>query len=129
MAGAMRRPRTNGLNIGRVRKPFNLKALLSMLLLAEMLAGCSADNHAVLHSAKGDYAFSIEIADTEADRAKGLMFRQSLAADAGMLFDYGHEQLASFWMQNTFIPLDMIFVSADGVVKTIKVNARPLASR
>jgi uncharacterized membrane protein (UPF0127 family) len=43
-----------------------------------------------------------------------------------MLFDYGHEQLASFWMQNTLIPLDMIFIGADGVVKTIHVNARPL---
>jgi uncharacterized membrane protein (UPF0127 family) len=54
------------------------------------------------------------------------MFRDHLAPDAGMLFDYGTEQLASFWMQNTLIPLDMIFVGADGVVKTIHVNARPM---
>jgi hypothetical protein len=54
------------------------------------------------------------------------MFRTSLAPDAGMLFDYHHEQEADFWMQNTLIPLDMVFIAADGTVKTIHVNARPL---
>jgi uncharacterized membrane protein (UPF0127 family) len=54
------------------------------------------------------------------------MFRTSLAPDAGMLFDYHHEQMATFWMQNTMIPLDMIFVAADGTVKTVHVNARPM---
>ena len=54
------------------------------------------------------------------------MFRTSLAPDAGMLFDYHQEQQAAFWMQNTLIPLDMIFIAADGTVKTIHVNARPM---
>ena len=96
------------------------------LLVLGTVAACSADNRAVLHTAKGDFAFNVEIADTNATRAKGLMFRTSLAADAGMLFDYHQEQLATFWMQNTLIPLDMVFISADGIVKTVHVNARPM---
>jgi uncharacterized protein len=96
------------------------------LVLMTAAAACSADNRAVLHTAKGEFAFNIEIADDDAERAKGLMFRDHLAPDAGMLFDYHKEQLAAFWMQNTLIPLDMIFISADGIVRTIHVNARPL---
>jgi uncharacterized membrane protein (UPF0127 family) len=92
-----------------------------------MLAACSSpDSRLVLHTAKGDFAFTVEIADDGAERAQGLMFRDHLAADAGMLFDYGEEQMAAFWMQNTLIPLDMIFIGADGVIKNIHVNARPL---
>ena len=91
------------------------------------LAACSnAESKLVLHTDKGEFPFTVEIADDDAERAQGLMFREQLAPDAGMLFDYGQEQLTSFWMQNTLIPLDMIFVGADGVVKNIHVNARPL---
>ena len=81
---------------------------------------------AVLHTATGDYPFTIEIADTPQEQQKGLMYRQDLAPDAGMLFDYGQEQRVSFWMQNTYIPLDMIFIAADGTVKHIHENAKPL---
>ena len=92
-----------------------------------LLAACSnAESKLVLHTDKGDFAFTVEIADDGAERAQGLMFRDHLAADAGMLFDYGEEQLTSFWMQNTLIPLDMIFIGADGTVKNIHVNARPM---
>lgn len=90
------------------------------------LAACSDDSHAVLHTGKGDFNFTVEIADTDAERAKGLMFRQDLAPDAGMLFDFGQERETSFWMQNTYIPLDMVFIAADGEVKNIHVNARPM---
>ncbi|MBN9304043.1 MULTISPECIES: DUF192 domain-containing protein [unclassified Devosia] len=96
------------------------------LVLLSAAAACSADNRGVFHTAKGDFAFTLEIADTEAQRERGLMFRTSLAPDAGMLFDYHQEQQAAFWMQNTLIPLDMIFIAADGTVKTIHVNARPM---
>lgn len=99
--------------------------LAFVLVLLSVASACSADNRVVFHTSKGDFPFTVEIADTEASREKGLMFRTSLAPDAGMLFDYHHEQQASFWMQNTLIPLDMIFISADGIVKTIHVNAQP----
>ena len=105
---------------------FRVVRLAAALLLLTVATACSADNHAVFHTAKGDFRFTIEIADTEAEREKGLMFRTSLAPDAGMLFDYHHEQEADFWMQNTLIPLDMVFISADGIVKSIHVNARPM---
>ncbi|OJX17885.1 MAG: hypothetical protein BGO82_16855 [Devosia sp. 67-54] len=100
--------------------------LAMTLVLLSAAAACSADNRGVFHTAKGDFAFTLEIADTEAQRERGLMFRTSLAPDAGMLFDYHQEQQAAFWMQNTLIPLDMIFIAADGTVKTIHVNARPM---
>jgi hypothetical protein len=91
------------------------------------LGACSGgENRLVLHTAKGDFAFTVEIADDGKERAQGLMFRDRLAPDAGMLFDYFEEQETSFWMQNTLIPLDMIFIGADGVVKNIHVNAKPL---
>ena len=106
----------------RVLRAFGL--VLTALVLAP-LAACSDDSRAVLRTASGDYAFSVEIADDDAERSKGLMFRQSLASDRGMLFDFKTERQASFWMRNTFIPLDMIFIAADGTVKTIHANARP----
>jgi uncharacterized membrane protein (UPF0127 family) len=109
-----------------VRSAFAAVRLAFALLLLTVATACSADNRAVFHTSKGDFAFNVEIADTEASRERGLMFRTSLAPDAGMLFDYHTEQQASFWMQNTLIPLDMIFISADGIVKTIHVNARPM---
>jgi uncharacterized membrane protein (UPF0127 family) len=100
--------------------------LLAALVVAFPLAACSDENRAVLHTAKGEFAFHVEIADNDAERAKGLMFRQELAADAGMLFDFGQERQTSFWMQNTYIPLDMVFISAEGIVRNIHMNARPL---
>ena len=80
----------------------------------------------VIHSSNGSHAFNVELADTPDTRARGLMFRQELAPDAGMLFDYGAEQMASFWMENTYIPLDMVFIKADGRIESIHLNARPL---
>ena len=96
--------------------------------LLTLATACSAadETRAILHTATGDYPFTFEIADDSAEHAKGLMFRDTLAPDAGMLFDYGREREVSFWMQNTLIPLDMIFIGGDGVVKSIHVNARPL---
>jgi uncharacterized membrane protein (UPF0127 family) len=98
-----------------------------LLLLLGTVSACSAgDDHLVFHTAKGDFGFTIEIADTEASRERGLMYRTTLAPDAGMLFDFHAEGVRNFWMQNTLIPLDMIFVAEDGTVKTIHVNARPM---
>jgi uncharacterized membrane protein (UPF0127 family) len=103
-----------------------MRSIVAAFVLLVVAACSSGEDRLVLHTGKGDFTFTVEIADTNEERAKGLMFRNELAADAGMLFDYGKEQEASFWMQNTLIPLDMIFIGADGVVKTIHVNAKPL---
>lgn len=78
---------------------------------------------------KGDWGqarFSVEIADDEAERAQGLMHRTEMARSAGMLFVYPQPQAMSFWMRNTLIELDMIFVDARGVVRHIHHRAQPL---
>lgn len=94
-------------------------------LLSLPIAACSQEDRAILHTSDGDYTFKIELASTQAERSKGLMFRQELAPDAGMLFDFQEEREVAFWMRNTFIPLDMIFIAADGTIRRIHVNARP----
>lgn len=97
----------------------------AVLVMALPLAACSDEGRLVIHSETGEHAFNVEVVDTPESRAQGLMYRQDLADDAGMLFDFGAEREVSFWMRNTLIPLDMIFVRADGVVQNIHVNAIP----
>ena len=99
--------------------------VLALAIGLAPLAACSSDDRLVLHTATGDYPFTVEVVDTPAGRAEGLMYRQSLAPDAGMLFDFKETRETAFWMRNTFIPLDMIFIDAAGVVKTVHVNAKP----
>jgi hypothetical protein len=99
--------------------------IAAVAAVAVPLAACSDEGKLILHSDTGDHSFNVEVVDTNESRAKGLMYVQELADDAGMLFDFKEEREVSFWMRNTFIPLDMIFIGADGVVKTIHVNARP----
>ncbi len=71
--------------------------------------------------------FTVEIARTEAQQAQGLMNRQSLAPDRGMIFPYDPPVAASFWMKNTLIPLDIIFIRTDGVIARIEANTVPLS--
>jgi uncharacterized protein len=80
-------------------------------------------------SKSGVHVFAVEIADTDATREKGLMFRKSLPEGQGMLFDFHEEQPVGFWMQNTYIPLDMIFIRGDGSILRIAENTEPLSTR
>ncbi|WP_095090730.1 DUF192 domain-containing protein [Mesorhizobium sophorae] len=68
----------------------------------------------------GDRSFSIEVANTAAEREAGLMYRQDMADDHGMLFVFDIQQQVGFWMQNTPMPLDLIFVGQDGKIRAIK---------
>ncbi|WHO39943.1 DUF192 domain-containing protein [Sphingobium sp. AP49] len=79
----------------------------------------------VIHTAKGPRHFSVEVARTEAEQEQGLMFRKTLDADGGMLFPMAPPRTASFWMKNTIIPLDIIFVHTDGTIAFIGANAVP----
>jgi uncharacterized membrane protein (UPF0127 family) len=80
-------------------------------------------------SKTGVHSFSVEVVDSDADRAKGLMFRKSLPEGTGMLFDFKVEQDVAFWMQNTYIPLDMIFIRADGRILRIAENTEPMSTK
>ena len=77
----------------------------------------------------GVHVFSVELADNDAERAKGLMYRKELPEGRGMLFDFQRDQEVSFWMQNTYIPLDMIFIRGDGRILRIAENTEPLSTR
>ena len=80
-------------------------------------------------SKTGVHIFSVEIVDNDADRAKGLMYRRELPEGRGMLFDFHRDQEVSFWMQNTYISLDMIFIRGDGQILRIEENTVPLSTR
>ena len=80
----------------------------------------------VILTHRGPHRFQVEVADNEATRERGLMFRKALAPDHGMLFDFKTPQPVSFWMRNTLIPLDMVFITADGRILSIARNAAPL---
>ena len=71
--------------------------------------------------------FTVEVARSPAEQEQGLMNRQSLAPDRGMIFPYAPPQNVSFWMKNTLIPLDMVFVRADGTIARIEANTAPLS--
>ena len=99
------------------------------LLLAAGPARTAEPRTLEIASKTGVHIFAVEIADTEAQREKGLMFRKNLPDGQGMLFDFKREQDVSFWMQNTYIPLDMIFIRGDGSILRIVENAEPLSTR
>jgi uncharacterized protein len=100
-------------------------AIAAAIFAALPLSALADDTQLVIHSEGGDHAFTVEVVDTAESRARGLMYRTELADDAGMLFDFKEVRPVSFWMRNTYIPLDMIFIEADGTILNIHENARP----
>jgi uncharacterized protein len=78
-------------------------------------------------SKTGVHTFAVEMALTPEEQAKGLMFRRELPEGQGMLFDFQREQPAIFWMKNTYVSLDMIFIRADGRILRIAENTVPLS--
>ncbi len=78
---------------------------------------------------KGAQVFFVEVVRSEKERNRGLMFRKEMAVGHGMLFDYYPAQVVAFWMKNTFLPLDIIFIGPDGRIIRIEENAVPHSLR
>jgi uncharacterized protein len=109
-----------------------LWAALSLIFIA-VLADAPARGAGLeplqIVTATGTHDFQVEIAKDEASRARGLMDRRYMPADHGMLFEFDREEPEAFWMKDTYIPLDMIFISRSGMVTNIVANAEPLSER
>ncbi len=86
----------------------------------------STEPEVVLLARAGELHVKVELARSEPERMRGLMFRQSLESGRGMLFLFEHPEHLKFWMKNTYIPLDMIFIGADRRIVGIEQNAEPL---
>ena len=99
--------------------------LAASLSASVVHAQCSEDTVSV-RGEFGTARFTVAVADDHAERAQGLMFVEQMATMEGMLFVYDRPQSVSFWMRNTLIPLDMVFVGADGVIDNIHAMAQPL---
>ncbi|HLK10968.1 MAG TPA: DUF192 domain-containing protein [Candidatus Binatia bacterium] len=100
-----------------------------VLLLAALAAACAGPApRAVIRTARGPVAVTVEVADTDAARERGLMYRTALAEGHGMLFVFPTAAEHAFWMKNTLIPLDMIFIADDRRIVGIHPDATPLST-
>jgi uncharacterized protein len=104
-------------------------ALLAMLILAGAAFAQTFEPLTILSQGGQRHSFQVEVARNDADRAQGLMFRRSMPPDRGMLFDFGRVEPVAMWMQNTYLPLDMLFIRPDGSIARIAANAEPLSTR
>ncbi len=105
-------------------------ALVACLALgAERPARAAGKSTLEIVSKTGVHAFTVELATNDDERSRGLMFRKELPEGRGMLFDFEHEAPVAFWMHNTYIPLDMIFIRGDGSILRIAESTEPLSDR
>ncbi|WP_371223829.1 DUF192 domain-containing protein [Roseovarius sp. 2305UL8-3] len=119
-------------NGGKILR-LTLSGLIATLGLAltsgSALASECREDQVHLRGDWGQARFTVELADDDEERAQGLMGRESMARSAGMLFVYPRPRLAGFWMKNTLIPLDMIFMDKTGTVTHVHHEAVPLDER
>ena len=110
-----------------------LWAALAVVAIVALAAGGAARSDGLealqIVTAGGAHDFQVEIARDDASRARGLMDRRFMPPDHGMLFEFDREAPEAFWMKDTYIPLDMIFISRTGVVTNIVADAEPLSER
>ena len=82
-----------------------------------------------LITATGRHPFDVEVAESDEEKARGLMFRRSMPENAGMIFPYWPPQEATMWMRNTYLSLDMVFIAADGTVHRVEHGTEPFSER
>jgi len=116
--------------------PAILRALCALLFLGAGLHAAPAQDAAsgpteplTIASRAGRHAFAVEVMRTDADRSRGLMYRRAMAPDHGMLFDFQTAAPVAMWMKNTYLPLDMVFIRADGTIARIAQNTEPLSTK
>ena len=111
-----------------------MRRLLMAVAALVFLTGCSPAEKAqprlpridiTIDTPDSPAKFTVEVAANEDQRRDGLMFRKEMGENQGMLFEYDKEQLVSFWMKNTILPLDMLFIKKDGTISTIAENTVP----
>jgi uncharacterized membrane protein (UPF0127 family) len=121
--------------VARLRMPGRLVMSLAaaFVVLATLCIAPAARAASVqpleIATRSGVHVFSVEMATTEEEKQNGLMWRKELPDGKGMLFDFSPEQQISMWMKNTYIPLDMIFIRADGRILRIAENTEPLSTK
>lgn len=131
--------------VSAMRFPLSLSSIIVALVAAAGLslaactgattgAGAASESPAGLETAPLTvtmgarvHRFTVEVARSESEQARGLMQRASLAPDRGMIFPFPAPKFASFWMKDTLIPLDILFVRADGTIDRIAENTVPLS--
>jgi hypothetical protein len=104
-------------------------ALAAMWLMAPLPAGSAEQQTLEIVSKSGVHVFTVELAVSDEERQKGLMFRRSLPESQGMLFDFKTDQDVSMWMRNTYVSLDMIFIRGDGRIQRIAENTQTESDR
>ena len=104
-------------------------AVLAWIALAGLAATARADalEPLTIATATGNHVFSVESATTPAARERGLMYRSFMPMDRGMLFEFDRDGPVSFWMKNTYIPLDMVFIGRNGKVTRVVDRAEPFS--
>ena len=104
-----------------------LAAVAAIFVVTAAQAGGEAKIEII--SKTGVHAFAVELANNDDERSRGLMFRKELPEGRGMLFDFQQDQPVEFWMHNTFISLDMIFITGDGRILRIAEKTEPFSDR
>ena len=87
------------------------------------------DNLDILNNYKDKITYTVEVVKSQRDQEVGLMYRKILNEKTGMLFIFKKEKKATFWMKNTYIPLDILFIKEDGTIDSIKFNTEPLKTK
>jgi uncharacterized protein len=114
---------------GRVSEPIFVPVLLAAYLATASWVCAAELQNLEIVSQSGVHVFSVELATTDEERERGLMFRKELPDGHGMLFDFETERSVAMWMKNTLIPLDMIFIRADGRIANIAESTEPMSTR
>jgi uncharacterized membrane protein (UPF0127 family) len=112
------------------RQAIRRRSVLALLLASALPVGAAwalDPGELVIETPGGQHRFTIELADTPGERSRGLMYRRSMRPDHGMLFDFQVEQPLAFWMKNTPLPLDMLFIDASGNILQIAPDTEPFS--